>query len=360
MPRRCTCDRVRPGEPFDRSRDCRRCWNYHHVPAIHKAQGGTPETLAKDPRSCDCGCGACVPPPNPAPLSLTKITAADLGHAPEDWVSNASIVLQGGSWVLAYRRHWSGADTWVRRLDDSLRPLPGRSVMLDLAHPAAKFGREDPRWFWHDGRLHLAYAGVQGKAGPTQQLYARLRDDLTVEAKFAPRSPTGAAWEKNWGFFSTGPELFAVHSISPHVVVRIEGSRAAVRIHETPSPFPWSGGFLRGGASPVLVNDEYHVWFHGKHVVGKRMTYTTGVYTFEAEPPFRVLSVTPDPIMHGDPETRPKDWGINNWFPCGAVLDGDTWVVSAGAHDRWIEVARWDAGGVAAAVTGSTRPPPAG
>jgi hypothetical protein len=31
-------------------------------------------------------------------------------------------------------------------------------------------------------------------------------------------------------------------------------------------------------------------------------------------------------------------------FPCGAVLaGGDRWLVSAGIHDRWIEILEWDA-----------------
>lgn len=350
--RRCGCDRVRKGKPYFAGLDCAKCWNYWHVAAFHFAQGGAPETLVKDPRNCDCGCGACVPPPNPSPLSVAKITAADLGHDANDWVSNASIIRYRGTLLLAYRRHWAGADIWVRELREDFTPSGSvGSVKLNLTHPAAGWGREDPRFFLFRDRLHVAYAGVQGSAGPTQQVYARLRDDFTAEAIFAPPSPVGAAWEKNWSFFEYAGELHAVHSMTPrHIVLRIDGDRTRVAAAH-PNPLAWSGGFMRGGASPVLAGGRFVSWFHGKRNVGKRTTYTTGVYTFEVAPPFRALSVTPSPVMHGDPKTRPADWRINNWFPCGAILDRGEWVVSAGAHDRWIEIARWSPDAIASTLT---------
>jgi len=230
---------------------------------------------------------------------------------------------------------------WARELRDDLTPAPGRSVKLNLSHPLAGWGREDPRWFVFRDRLHVCFAGVQGKTGPTQILYARLRDDLTTEAVWAcPKF--GETWQKNWGFFEHDNDLYAVYSIRPHVVVRVEGERAWV-VAESPNPLPWSGGLLRGGASPVRVGDRFVSWFHGRRKYAGRLTYTTGVYEFEAAPPFSPLRMTPHPVKVGDPETRPADWYCDNWFACGAVADGDAWLVSAGAHDRWIEIARWSA-----------------
>jgi predicted GH43/DUF377 family glycosyl hydrolase len=45
------------------------------------------------------------------------------------------------------------------------------------------------------------------------------------------------------------------------------------------------------------------------------------------------------------------------WFPCGAILDGSSWLVSAGLHDRWIEIAEWDSQDVCRAMNAVSSTP---
>jgi len=42
MTRPCLCDNVELGKPYDASKHCRHCWNYHHSPTFRKAWGGPP------------------------------------------------------------------------------------------------------------------------------------------------------------------------------------------------------------------------------------------------------------------------------------------------------------------------------
>lgn len=74
-----------------------------------------------------------------------------------------------------------------------------------------------------------------------------------------------------------------------------------------------------------------------------RAAKSQGMAVDPANPPFAPLAQTPHPVIVGDHANKPADWYCANWFPCGAVLDGDSWLVSAGCHDREIEIARWDA-----------------
>src|SRR5262249_44167918 len=60
------------------------------------------------------------------------------------------------------------------------------------------------------------------------------------------------------------------------------------------------------------------------------------------------------PLMWSDPKTKPPDVPQEVVFPCGVVLAGDKWLVSAGVHDRWIEVLEWDAAAAASLLAGPT------
>lgn len=342
MTRPCHCNRIIVGERFVRGRDCVRCWHARHTPAFH-TRWRVAEPLAELP----------MPPPEPEPLSVTVLdgarlaggepTSAQTGH------SNASIIRWDGRLLLAYRHRNAGADVWVTTLDDDTLQPHGPGVRLNLNHEQAPMGREDPRFFVFRGRLHVAFTGVRGRQGPTSVLYARLtQDGFGVERVFYPHYESRQSWEKNWSFFEAGSHLYAVYGIKPHVVLRIEGDRAT-KAFEKPMPFAWSGGVLRGGACPVRIDDQFVHWFHGRVTMAGIPTYTTGAYAFDARPPFTPLRMTPNPVMWPDSRTR-NGYYASVWFPCGAVLEDGRWLVSAGAHDRRIEVAEWDSQSVCRAM----------
>lgn len=266
------------------------------------------------------------------PKTLTTFTSDNLAPGIGGRRFNGSIIEDGNGYILAFRTGWAGSEVGLARLGADLKPT-GVVKLLPLRHPAAMYGREDPRLFRHRGKLHVSYTGVDGVKGPTNMLYARLASDWLVEEIFYPQIDDRQPWEKNWTMYSHRDTLYAVYSIRPHRILRIDGDRTELA-YETPGPSTWSGGHLRGGASPVLHEGVYYHWFHGR-LDGAKSAYNIGLYTFEAKPPFRIQQVTPDPLMVSDSW---PDYYCDPVFPAGSCRVPDGWLVSAGHGDRQIDL----------------------
>jgi predicted GH43/DUF377 family glycosyl hydrolase len=234
-------------------------------------------------------------------------------------------------------------------LGPDLKPVwPVRYRKLHPRHDRCAGGRDDPRLFVYRGRLHASFTGVEvrGESTIAHVLLARLGSDWQVEECWEPHYPKRAAWEKNWAFFDAGGVLHAVYGLQPHRVLRFDerGQHVAAEF-ETDARLAWGWGYLRGGAPPVKVGDEYWHWFHGAldHAPGTR-TYTGAVVVFDADPAsgFRVKRWTPEPVLlpsdvGGDPQ-RP----VKVVFPAGALLEDGKWLVSFGLDDGACLIARYD------------------
>lgn len=260
---------------------------------------------------------------------------------------NVSIIEHAGGYLYSWRHGWWECDIWVQQLDRAFTPI-GPARRLDLRQQMAWTGREDARLFRHKGQLHIWYTGVA--RGCASVCFARLNETtLATEDRFAPHYPKRRTQEKNWSFFDHGRELYCVYNVRPHQILRVDASTAKL-VHETNWAGTWSGGHLRGGASPVLVGKEYYHWFHGYVVENAKRRYTMGLYTFENKPPFRVLRYTPDTIEIATSTSDCPDNCVGVVFPGGAVLvpkRGDQaaqWCVAMGVHDRWGELRFYDAG----------------
>jgi hypothetical protein len=96
------------------------------------------------------------------------------------WRFNTSIIEYKEGYVLVTRNGWAGSEILIGLLDSNFHPI-GDSKVLNLNHVAAAYGREDPRLFWHNGKLHLTYIGVMDNGSYTNVLYARLSDTFDVE-----------------------------------------------------------------------------------------------------------------------------------------------------------------------------------
>jgi predicted GH43/DUF377 family glycosyl hydrolase len=254
---------------------------------------------------------------------------------------NPSVLKVGGRWLMAYRTGWAGSKVAVCEVDPE-NGVVGPSVTLDLTHPRAAVGAEDPRLFLFRGRVHISFTAFDGQRPSV--LYARLAG-LKVEQIFEPIYPARREWEKNWAFFEGADQnLYCVYSIDPvHTVLRVDGDHTAA-VGQTDSPVVgWVGGHLRGGAPPVLVDGEWWHWFHGAKEEGEpNRRYSVGVYTFDPEPPFKIRRWLNHPVAWASE----SDWHASgNYcrvaFPGGAVLDRGRWHVSVGVHDRWCELWSW-------------------
>lgn len=248
---------------------------------------------------------------------------------------NGSLLKHQGQWLLAYRQ---GDGVHLAVLDDHW--LVRSTRRLALVHERAALRQEDPRLFVWRGRLCVAFTGVERDFTEprhglkTSVLYATLEESIDWQPLdvFYPHYEGRTLWEKNWAFFDSGGSLMAVYAIKPHQILRIDGDRATLA-YQTETPHAWVGGHLRGGAPPVRVGEEYYHFFHGRIGVGVEAVYNTGVYVFEARPPFRVLRMSRAPVRWAERESRSPD-KASVVFVGGAVLDGRTWLLSEGVHDR--------------------------
>lgn len=244
---------------------------------------------------------------------------------------NPSIIEWQDGFAFAFRDGWKGSNIWLARLTKDLAPLDVRR--LELRHKDANYGREDPRLFIFQGRLHIEFIGVVGgnRIRHTNVLYARLNDDFSVDQVWHPHYPGRNTWEKNWGFFEHEGELMAVYTIRPHRILRIVGDTAEL-VHTTTGLTKWEHGEPRGGASPVLVGKEWWNWFHGRT---PEPYYVTGLYCFANRPPFEVTRFIPTPLAMADRDTKPHDQWCSTTFVAGAVRRERDWITSSGEHDRW-------------------------
>jgi predicted GH43/DUF377 family glycosyl hydrolase len=266
---------------------------------------------------------------------------------------NPSIIDSGDGFIFVYRTGWKGSNLYAVRLDRDFKP-DGESVLLSVNRNGSGYGREDPRLFRLNGKLHISFTGVVGRHGPTNVLFARINEEtLAVEDRFFPRGFKRNSWEKNHSYFDYEGIAHAVYTITPHKILRIEGDQAEY-IHETPYPGEWSGGYLRGGAAPVLHNGEWYSFMHGRwdnHRVrlpsqpahpAHRHVYTMGIYTFSPKPPFQMLRYCPVPIDVAEPDMHDGNYA-DVIFPGGAVYRNGYWCVAMGVNDRRSEIRFYDA-----------------
>lgn len=304
------------------------------------------------------GCGKCrdrtpvntlhVPiaaPPidvQPDPIRPTRIVKIDLPGA-----FNPGLIEWRGK-LLATARQGSGillleldpetyAAKWTRK--------------LDLTHKEYARGEEDARLFVHAGKLHLAFTAYHRADGPSSQMFARLRDNFTVEAIWCPDYPHRAAWEKNWATFEHDGTLYSIYAIAPHHVILRHENYAAERLHVTRCPINFERHKLRGGASPVRVGDEYYHWCHTHRVINGKKVYGLGLYTFESREPFAVKRFIPALVMSANGNAYAQSpWatsataeGHRVIFPVGALKRGGEWIVSAGVRDAESWLIHFDA-----------------
>lgn len=248
---------------------------------------------------------------------------------------NCSIIESGDGFIFAFRNGWAGSRLYLCRLTSDFKPVEKSWAKLQL--PAG--GQEDPRLFRLNGVLHLWY--ICYFRNKTSVRFCRINEEtLTVEDEFFPQIPHRQPWEKNHSYFDYQGIAHAVYTVSPHKIIRVEGNNCQ-HAYNTPYPGSWSGGAMRGGASPVLHNGEYYHFFHGAYdsVKGRRR-YCTGVYTFRSEPPFDVLRFTPHPIDQADLERHHDNW-CDVLFIGGSLYRNGMWVTANGIHDRWSEIRQY-------------------
>lgn len=219
---------------------------------------------------------------------------------------------------------------------------------------------EDPRACVADGSLHVSFATwVHGQPWSIRQslcyLTANLsRFDVLYEPAYGGNHPTpqqATSHNKNWLFFQHRGTWHFIYLTAPkHTVVRLSSGGVIQQEHSTPfntTTYSSRYGLPRGGTPPVLHDGRYHTFFHSSVDDPKwRRRYYMGAYSFAAEPPFKPLAMTPEPLL----AASEADFNCLNSplvvFPNGALLeDGKQWLLTAGVNDEgsmWLRVPHTD------------------
>ncbi|HUD74515.1 MAG TPA: hypothetical protein VMQ76_05535, partial [Terracidiphilus sp.] len=161
---------------------------------------------------------------------------------------------------------------------------------------------------------------------------------------------SGVSKEKNWVFFDHEGELYCIYEDLPqHRITRVVGHRIQAELISPPALWPW--GVIRGGAPPIKVPGlGWLVLFHSSLPTEEPphyVRYFSGAYLMDDKPPFAVTKITNRPLMagseadgHGVDPRYLAGWKPYVVFPCGAVFDNDTLLVSFGVNDWQCAVAR--------------------
>lgn len=213
----------------------------------------------------------------------------------------------------------------------------------------AKHSIEDGRFFVFQKKLHLsvtvARSRVSGQSlDPCISGYGELREEADgwrLHNWIEPKHPdnTWSKATKNIVYFQRGEFLLMTWTTFPnHVVHQLDEAGRIVTGWRTESPKCPFGSY-RGGTQSFNYEGNRLRFCHSVQNNPKAQLYWhyyLAAYVFQSEPPFRILSVSQQPIMSGNEDYCP---GIphhkpNILIPYGAVKREDGWSVACGRNDR--------------------------
>lgn len=212
-------------------------------------------------------------------------------------------------------------------LDGDLNPMRGHEIDLGAGE------HEDARAMPGSNGLILSF--VHHAGGAPMVALARLSEDMQRRGKIEiPRfGGNGSRPEKNWVFFKSGGVWRFIYDARSQVVV---DASTLVSTESYTDWSKWKFGVPRGGTPPLLIGDKWITFFHSSLPWlrnGGRNRYWWGAYEFENREPFRITRYTVEPLMCGCPNKPDRIIPHALQFPCGALVDGDDFLISAGVND---------------------------
>jgi hypothetical protein len=236
----------------------------------------------------------------------------------------------------------------------------GKEFPLRLPEQYKMHSHEDLRFFTHGGNLFasvtVARSRVSGQSlDPCIVIYGELVRDgegYYLHNWIVPKHPdnTWAKATKNTVFFEHEGKLMVTWNTYPnHIVHRLDAQGNIATGWRTESPKCPFGSY-RGGTQSLPFNGKRLRFCHAVQNNPKAVQYwgySLCACVFEPEPPFRIVSVSQQPILAGNEAYYP---GVPHWkprivFPLGAVARGDGWRVSIGRNDcecATVDVTLWD------------------
>ena len=254
---------------------------------------------------------------------------------------NPSICKVNGKLCLSYRYHFDGDARTRLGIATIVDGAATNPKDLEFTTPAKGNSLEDARLFRFHGETSVSWVESTLEAGRTPRCvvkYGHFDSGHKVGRSFQVKggSNDGTSMEKNWAFFESDENLFAIYASQPvQVVLQIQGE-TIINEYKTPEA-RWPYGVIRGG-NIVPYDGKLLRFFHSRTDLGLgrlEPRYYAGACLMDAKPPFKVLAISKKPIIYGSELLRYPihHFKENVVFPCGAMVDGDAFILSLGIND---------------------------
>ena len=320
---------------------------------------------------------------------ITSLFAVNLEKSPQSFVLktkqiiipefpaafNPSIIRWNGKILLSFRNisnpkdSYNSSEIGLIWLDENFEPCSTPQI-LELCDNHSNLCKraEDARLIEIDGHLFMIYSNNENaiiSKGGFRVYVAEIyeKDDLFFLiskdrlSQYEGENPN--LREKNWTPFNYNGNLLLSYSLNPHLVFKpIQGTEIAETVAYSEKSLPkWKWGELRGGTQTLEMDGRYLTFFHtaikraSDHSDGKDMLhYYMGASTFNKEPPFEMIEISPEPIIGRgffSGTVYKQYWG--SWrgiFPGGFIYDDKNIHIVYGRQNRELWVATLDKKGL--------------
>jgi len=248
--------------------------------------------------------------------------------------------------VEEYSQHALETYIGVAELDKFFQHKDHRFHIVDTGSCTA----EDPRAFYHNGKIHLMYNDLVPIKPYCRSMHIAQVNPATWTLDYQTDLQLfQASMEKNWMPFVHNDTVHLIYKVCPHKIYKLNDPTVN-EMQATMTPklplilkkeWEENWGEIRGGTPAKLVNGEYLTFFHSRTRTNMTNWYAMGAYTFEAEPPFRITSISEKPILfrgiYDSPHVHTSNSRVKCIFPSGFVTEKqgelDLIHVSVGEND---------------------------
>ena len=304
---------------------------------------------------------------NLIPQNWSQLTQGSLN------IFNMALISLDSGYLAAYR-FVSGVDR-IRRiavclLDEHFEPVAGsaRALSDEIEFAQAdvpeqsKIWFADPRLFRLKGRIFMVWNNGHTEDSSNSQYMVELdsQGKPVAKAKEIVLRAARRKTEKNWAFFEAEGKVWAVYSVTPHRILRVDlDSSDSEVLCDIDNIASWKPsytevfGSFRGGAQPIQVGDSFINVVHSRYNMPDGAEYVPAVYEFSATHPFQPVRELPfplslnfdphtDPSAHGFPDEQKEDLNpTTSWviYPTGFAITKNNFVISGGYNDAHCFVA---------------------
>ncbi len=210
-------------------------------------------------------------------------------------------------------------------------------------------GCEDPRIVLFEGRYYIFYSAFDGTVC---RVGVAVTDDFSHFERLGV-IPT-RQWDKDAFIFPEriGGKIAYMHRIEPDIEIDFfdrmedlfedafwENYHKQQRVLLT-GVQPWENQRIGGSVPPIKTPIGWLIIYHGVSDDRVPFCYRAGAALLDLDDPTKVIARLPEPLL--SPQTDYECVGdVNNVvFPQGAYLDGEWLVISYGAADKRVALAR--------------------